>query len=68
MAEQMVWARDRDTGNVGEYTEAFLAAWPNSYLRVDPPKRVSASKTKTKRSAARSASTASPEANSEGGA
>lgn len=46
MAESKVWARDRATGKVEEHTAAFVAAWPNSYLRVDPPK------TKTKRESA----------------
>jgi len=68
MAESKAWARDRATGKVGEYTEAFLAAWPNSYLRVDPPKSKRDSAPKIKKSAARSSSTASPEAHQEGGA
>lgn len=66
MAEQKLWARDRDTGKVGQYSEGFLAAWPNDYLRVDAPKRRPAAK--AKEPAARSASPVPKGTNPEGGA
>lgn len=68
MAESKVWARDRATGKVGEYTEAFLAAWPNSYLRVDPPMSRRDSAPKSKKTPARSASPVPKGTNTEGGA
>ena len=30
----LVWARDNATGEVGQYTEAFLGAWPTGYRRL----------------------------------
>lgn len=69
MAESKVWARDRATGKVGEYTEAFLAAWPNSYLRVDPPTSKRESAPKSKKTSARAVSdTPVKGTNTEGGA
>ena len=36
---ELVWARDRDTGQTGQYTEAHLSAWPSKYFRLaEPPK------------------------------
>lgn len=29
--DDLVWARDNATGEVGQYTEAFLGAWPTGY-------------------------------------
>ncbi|MGC5078459.1 hypothetical protein [Agrococcus sp. DT81.2] len=62
MAE-LIRARDRDTGKVGEFTREFLDAWPNGYFILGP-----AEGAKTKKQAARSASTAPTGANPEGGA
>lgn len=46
---EKVWARNRDTQEVGQYEESFLAAWPLQYHRLaEPPK------TKSRASAAAS--------------
>ena len=68
MAESKVWARDRATGKVEEHTAAFVAAWPNSYLRVDPPMSRRDSAPKSKKTPARSASPVPKGTNTEGGA
>ena len=73
---ETAWAIDRETGEIGEHTEAFLNAWPNRYKRVapaakrPPAKHPAAKQSKTKTPPARAASdvSAPSEALTEGGA
>ena len=31
---ELIWAVDRDTNEPGQYTEAFLQAWPRKFTRL----------------------------------
>lgn len=61
MAE-LIRARDRATGEVGEYTPEFLDAWPGGYFRLAP-----AEDSKSKKSSVRVASPVPKGTNPEGG-
>ena len=45
----LVWARDNATGEVGQYTESFLGAWPGGYYRLTE-EQVKAAKPSTRAS------------------